>query len=50
MTNFDRIKAMSIGEMAESQTDYCPPNTHSECCDTSCLECWTKWLQQEVPQ
>lgn len=54
MTNFQRMKAMSIEELAEffeTKISECPtgiPKFNFECIDNKCKECWQEWLAQEV--
>lgn len=51
MTNFDRIKAMNVGEFAAefgegcicSKVEYCPSLDGDEC-----RECCLNWLESEV--
>ena len=46
MTNFEKIKQMSVEEMAEIIT--CPYlGERVDCCD-DCIECNKKWLESEV--
>lgn len=50
MTNYERIKAMSVEEMAEKfrKTDACP-DPHIDCRKyDSCSCCWIAWLESEV--
>ena len=49
MTNFERIKAMSVEEMAEwiagrPQCAY----KYEACYGMSCAECYADWLKEEV--
>ena len=52
MTNFERIKAMSVEEMAKyidaqySQHSFCNPRKNCEGID--CTECIEAWLESEV--
>jgi len=49
--NFDKIRAMSIEEMAKLLADPGCPDTmlDKECTDFSeCDDCWLKWLQSPV--
>ena len=59
MTNYERIKGMSVEEMAVLLADEIP---HGDCygchgchdveppyrLDNACQEVWLKWLEQEV--
>jgi len=47
MTNYEKIKQMSIDEMAEfiGECDYC--NNDLEC-NGNCDECCKKWLESEA--
>ncbi len=59
MTNFEKIKSMSIEEMAVLLADEIP---HGDCCncwlycgcidtkklDTDCQNAWLEWLESEV--
>ena len=46
MTNYDRIKQMSIDEMA--YTIMCPYGAEVDICDgVDCIECTKAWLEQE---
>ena len=55
-TNADRIRAMSVEELAEwrSQKFYVPNCAYMECPehddkdDFSCTDCWLMWLKAEV--
>jgi hypothetical protein len=49
MTNYERIKAMSVEEMAEKfrTTDSCP-DPYIDCREyDSCSCCWIEWLESE---
>lgn len=52
MTNYDRIKAMTVEEMAEwlRECDFEPPHTQCHYCedDQSCSSCIETYLQQEM--
>ena len=57
MTNADRIRAMSVPEMAQvfvkAVADGCPPDHDWECRKNedgwdACDECWAKWLKQHA--
>ena len=56
MTNFERIKSMSIDEMARSCIDFfsCPYGTPYVGCpmekrfNNSCIDCTTHWLESEA--
>lgn len=48
MTNYERIKAMSVEEMAEfmmRQWEGCPPVNCPP--DLLCKKCWAEWLESE---
>lgn len=51
MTNADRIRAMSVEEMAAEMTAKggCPHDCETpDDMDTDCLQCWLGWLRQEA--
>lgn len=51
MTNFERIKSMSIDEMAEFIYEHCCCDDCSlptSCLDKNCKKCVKKWLESEV--
>lgn len=51
MTNYERIKAMSIDEMRELMFDImsdCDNTTGGEYCSGDCMSCIHKWLSAEV--
>ena len=58
MTNFDRINAMSIEEIAECSIPFfnCPYDTPYVGCDMGkkfdddCIKCTKAWLEQEVSE
>jgi hypothetical protein len=58
MTNFERIKSMSIDEMARSCIDFfsCPYGTPYVGCpmekrfNDSCIDCTKHWLESEVEE
>lgn len=58
MTNFERIKSMSIDEMARSCIDFfsCPYGTPYVSCpmekrfNNSCIDCTKHWLESEVEE
>ena len=58
MTNFERIKSMSIDEMARSCIDFfsCPYGTPYFGCpmekrfNNSCIDCTKHWLESEVEE
>ena len=58
MTNFERIKSMSIDEMARSCIDFfsCPYGTPYVGCpmekrfNNSCIDCTIHWLESEVEE
>ena len=58
MTNFERIKSMSIDEMARSCIDFfsCPYGTPYVGCpmekrfNNSCIDCTKHWLESEVEE
>lgn len=50
-SNYDRIRAMSVEEMAELMGDVqtwggCP-NHGARNCKQDCADCWLDWLKQE---
>lgn len=46
-TNYERIKQMSIEEMA--YTIMCPYNTDADMCnEVDCIGCTKEWLMKEV--
>ena len=52
MTNYERIKQMSVEEMAEYFCKYgglplCPLNA-PHCRSNECPKCFKKWLESEV--
>lgn len=54
MTNYEKIKAMSINEMAEMlvcnemfDCDECP-NKDNVCCHDICIKMHKQWLRSEV--
>lgn len=50
MTNFERIKQMSVDEMAEYiciELPHCPIQA-MHCKDTDCVNCFKKWLESEA--
>ena len=58
MTNFEKIKSMSIEEMEVLLADEIPHgdcyNCRLDCCiedvklDTACQDAWLEWLESEV--
>lgn len=58
MTNYDRIRAMSVEEMAECSIPFfnCPYDTPYVGCDMGkkfdddCIKCTKAWLEQEVSE
>ena len=49
MTNYDRVKQMSIEEMA--YTLDCPYGTDPDICnEDDCIKCIKEWLEQEVSE
>lgn len=52
MTNFERIKAMSVVEMAEyvdgeyARHPFCDPR--KDCTGYECTDCIAEWLESEV--
>lgn len=54
MTNYDRIKNMSVDEMAENLLGgqaFCPYWMYSligKCAKTDCQKCIKQWLESEV--
>lgn len=53
MNNFEKIKAMSIDEMARwmfvlhSACGFCPVNKAKTCEAGNCQYSWKQWLEQE---
>lgn len=53
MTNFEKIKAMTLEEMAESTILFfaCPYSFDLNYCkDHDCIKCTKEWLEQEVEE
>lgn len=53
MTNFDKIKSMTLEEMAESANPFfaCPYGLRcGDCEDGDCIECTKRWLEREVKE
>lgn len=53
MTNFEKIKSMTLEEMAESANPFfaCPYGLKSgDCADGDCIECTKEWLEREVKE
>lgn len=55
ITNYDRIRAMSVEEMAEYHTKMCgcPPGNDPIFCGMAtigCKGCWLDWLKQEASE
>lgn len=49
MTNYERIKNMSVEEMA--YTIMCPYDTEPDMCNhDDCIKCTKQWLEQEVEE
>lgn len=51
MTNFEKIKSMTLEEMAESANPFfaCPFGLKfGACADDDCIKCTKEWLEQEV--
>lgn len=52
-TNFEKIKAMTLEEMAESTNPFftCPYGLNfGDCEDVDCIKCTKAWLEREVKQ
>lgn len=52
-TNFEKIKSMTLEEMAESANPFfaCPYGFKSEsCADVDCIECTKEWLKREAKE
>ena len=49
MTNYERIKQMSIEEMARCK-DICPDSIGICNCKGTCDECRKQWLEMEVEE
>lgn len=53
MTNFEKIKSMTLEEMAESANPFfaCPYGLKSEdCADGDCIKCTKEWLERVVEE
>ncbi len=58
MTNYEKIKAMSIDEMAKRDLDFfgCPYSSPYDCCkidkkfDGDCTACTKHWLESEAEE
>lgn len=53
MTNFEKIKSMTLEEMAESTNPFfaCPYGfSCGDCKDGDCIECTKEWLEREVKE
>lgn len=49
MTNYERIKQMSIDEMA--YTIMCPYDFDTDMCkERNCIDCTKEWLEMEVEE
>ena len=53
MTNYERIKAMTVEEMADLLAyghicDHIKGEQYGMCLDTYCTNCIKKWLESEV--
>lgn len=52
-TNFEKIKSMTLEEMAESANPFfaCPYGfRYGSCKDGDCIECTKEWLEREVKE
>mgnify|MGYP000269632942 CR=1 FL=1 len=52
-TNFEKIKSMTLEEMAESTAPFfvCPYDLSCEDCDDGeCIKCTKEWLEREVKE
>ena len=51
-TNYDRIRAMSVEELANKLAwrAECPDKFHQDKCNEDCFGCWLDWLNQEVSE
>ena len=52
-TNFEKIKSMTLEEMAESVNPFfaCPYGLRcGDCEDGDCIECTKEWLEREVEE
>ena len=52
-TNFEKIKSMTLEEMAESANPFfaCPYGfSFGDCKDGDCIECTKEWLEREVKE
>lgn len=53
MTNFEKIKSMTLEEMAESAIPLlnCPYGfSYEDCNDDDCIKCKKEWLEREVEE
>jgi len=48
VTNYDRVRAMSVEEMAEFLAEYRCVYKAPNCREANCEKCWLDWLKQEV--
>ena len=53
MTNADRIRAMTVEELATLIANSCPPKIYTACRyfgdgTHGCKDCWLNWLQEEA--
>lgn len=53
MTNYEKIKSMTLEEMAESTNPFfaCPYGfSYGDCKGGDCIECTKEWLEWEVKE
>ena len=52
MTNYEKIKAMSVDEMVDfiNKTNACEKCAHNNCCDGECRSGIREWLESEVEE
>ena len=50
MTNFEKIKAMTVEEMAKLLFELTSPCGYTRCLDGNCFECVKKYLESEVEE
>lgn len=48
MTNYEKVKQMSIDEMA--YTLMCPYDADGDTCVDNCIECTRQWLEKEAEE
>ena len=50
MTNFEKIKAMTVEEMAKLFSESSFPCGYTDCLDENCFECVKKYLESKVEE